>query len=254
MKRSKPFNFKLLSYNIHQGISVRRHKLSLSLLKQAISGLDADVVVLQEVAGNSLKDSGRNGSKVVAYQLEELADKLWPHFAYGKNAVYSHGYHGNAILSKYPIVSWNKEDITCRKMIRRSLLHAILMPPELDSPIHIIGVHLGLVQYERRLQIKKLCHYVSKEVQKENPLFLAGDFNDWRRQVSRTLSSILSMKEVFKHQNGKYAKTFPSKLPFLNLDRIYFRGGTLKGVKSPKGKPWTGLSDHLPVLANFVIS
>ena len=158
MKHSKPFNFKLQSYNIHQGITVRRHKLSLSLLKHAISGLDADVVVLQEVAGNSLKDSDRKESKPVAYQLEELADKLWPHFAYGKNAVYSRGYHGNAILSKYPIVSWNKEDITFGKMIRRSLLHAVVMPPETEIPIHIIGVHLGLVQYERRLQIRKLCH------------------------------------------------------------------------------------------------
>ncbi len=37
-------------------------------------------------------------------QFAFLADEIWPHFAYGKNAIYSAGHHGNAILSKHPIL------------------------------------------------------------------------------------------------------------------------------------------------------
>jgi hypothetical protein len=46
-------------------------------------------------------------------QLEFLADEVWSYRAYGKNAVYDHGHHGNAILSKMPFTYHSNHDISC---------------------------------------------------------------------------------------------------------------------------------------------
>src|SRR4051812_17705775 len=101
------------SYNIHQGLTIHRRQIALSMLKEAIKSLKADIVLLQEVAGIQGAGSARekaaaakSGGGLSSFQLEALADEIWPYYAYGRNAVFSGGFHGNAILSKYPIVRW----------------------------------------------------------------------------------------------------------------------------------------------------
>ena len=44
-------------------------------------------------------------------QFEFLADSIWSHYAYGKNAIYQHGHHGNAILSELPFAISNNVDV-----------------------------------------------------------------------------------------------------------------------------------------------
>ena len=51
---------------------------------------------------------------------EYLADKMWPEFSYGRNAVYDHGHHGNAILSRYPIVASENQDVSDHRYERRA--------------------------------------------------------------------------------------------------------------------------------------
>ena len=50
------------------------------------------------------------------------------------------------------------------------------------------------------------------------------DLNDWRHSASRLMSQHLGLDEVSVTRNGKPARTFPSILPMLRLDRIYVRG------------------------------
>jgi endonuclease/exonuclease/phosphatase family metal-dependent hydrolase len=54
--------------------------------------------------------------------------------------------------------------------------------------VHCLCVHFGLFANGRRAQTKALIEYVSKEISPDAPLIIAGDFNDWRNQMSRTLS------------------------------------------------------------------
>src|SRR4051794_13884797 len=98
-RRGKQKRLRILSYNIHQGMTVHRRQIALSLLKDAIKSLKADIVLLQEVAGveGPRKKAERQADYVTPFQLEALADEIWPYSAYGRNSVFAGGFHGNAI-------------------------------------------------------------------------------------------------------------------------------------------------------------
>jgi endonuclease/exonuclease/phosphatase family metal-dependent hydrolase len=246
---------KVLSYNIHQGITLSRRRIGFPLLKEAIKAVGADIVLLQEVAGSSKENiaESRQTALEASHQLEALADQIWPYQAYQKNSVFSGGFHGNAILSRFPIRRWNKLNITVKGMRKRGVLHAELAIPELESSLHVLATHLGLLQYERHLQLSQVCTYVAREIKTEHPVLIGGDFNDWREKVSPRLARTLKMEEAFLSQDAAHARTFPSNFPVLRLDRIYFRGFHLKAATLLKGKPWKMMSDHLPVVAHFVL-
>jgi len=246
--------FRVLSYNIHQGLTVHKKQLALSSLKAAIMSLEPDVVLLQEVAG-----VGKGDEK--SFQLEVLAGSMWPHTAYGRNSIFSGGFHGNAILSRYPIKRWENVDISVKALRRvglgkilpkRGLLHAEV-EVEGGVPVHFLATHFGLLQVERRRQLKHLCDHIKKAVPEGAPFLVAGDFNDWRQKVTAKLSRALNVKEAHHLQHKRHARTFPSRFPLLCLDRIYFRSLSLKGVRRVEGHPWLHLSDHLPLLADFAV-
>src|SRR5690625_220449 len=81
---------------------------------------------------------------------EFLADSIWQDFAYGRNAVYPQGHHGNALLSKFPIISWNNHDISLNRFEQRGLLHCKLDLVESSQPLHAVCVHLNLREAEDR--------------------------------------------------------------------------------------------------------
>lgn len=249
---------RVLSYNIHQGITVRRNRLSLTVLKEALQELKPDLVFLQEVAGSSIEKLGRMWPEKVAHQLEGLADEMWPHFAYQKNVIFSRHHHGNAIMSKYPIHDFVLKDITVGKLKKRGILHGIIQIPSIgDRPeiiFHALNAHLGLFQFERRFQTLELINYVKKTIKSNCPLVIAGDFNDWRQRVTKELVQRLKMEEAFLSSHQIHARTFPSRLPILQLDRIYFRHAKMKSAACLKGKKWMVLSDHLPIMADLVLS
>ncbi len=239
----------VLSYNIHQGITASRRQIAFSILKQAIKSLDADVVLLQEVAGSTRPRKNAPADRERAYQLEALADEIWPYQAYQRNSAFSGGYHGNAILSRFPILKWNVLNISVKGLARRGVLHGELSLPH--HKLHVLGTHLGLLQYERHRQLNKLCHYVAEQIPAGAPLLVGGDFNDWREYVSKDMAARLKMDEAFLTQDARHARTFPAGLPVLPLDRIYFRKLEIQSAVRLKGRPWKFLSDHLPLLVHF---
>lgn len=249
---------RVLSYNIHQGITVRRNRLSLSVLKEALQELKPDLVFLQEVAGSSIEKLGRLWPEKVAHQLEGLADEMWPHFAYQKNVIFSRHHHGNAIMSKYPIHNCVLKDITVGKLKKRGILHGMIQIPATNTHpeiiFHALNAHLGLFQFERKVQTLELIEYVKKTIKNQSPLVIAGDFNDWRQRVTQELVKRLKVEEAFLASNQIHARTFPSRLPVLQLDRIYFRHAEMKSASCLKGRKWMVLSDHLPIMADLVLS
>lgn len=248
-------NLRVVSYNIHQGKTVTRAGEEFTLLKKALLSLKPDLVFLQEVAGPETMKKSKLWPEKMNGQLEALADEMWPHSAFFKNVIFTKHHHGNAILSKYPFVELKHENITVGNFKKRGVVHGRIAVPYEDGfiEIHLLNAHLGLLQFERELQVNRLCNYINQSTGHRTPLLIAGDFNDWRRKVTFEFSDKLHVEEVFLNQESKYAKTFPSRFPILNLDRIYFRKLELKSATCLKGKPWTGLSDHLPIMADFRI-
>lgn len=243
----------VLSYNIHKGFTSGNRRFVLEQIRQAIREVHADVVMLQEVLGEHEKHRRRLKNWPLQSQFEFLADDLWPHYAYGRNAIYTEGHHGNAILSKFPFISWENIDVSTNRLERRGLLHGTIEIPGRKLKIHVICLHLGLIETERMEQIETLCRRVNEMVPRGEPLIVAGDFNDWRKRVSRPLMEKLDLREAFELKEGAAARTFPSFLPALSLDRIYFRGLRLKCVKRMVGRPWAQLSDHVAIYSELEV-
>ncbi len=238
---------RIATFNIHKGVNSFNSRLILSEQREKIRHLHADIVFLQEVCGvnSKYKTISLNG------QYEYLADSIWSEFAYGKNAVTSAGHHGNAILSKFPIVNWENENISANTAEQRGLLHCVIEVPNWTQPLHCICVHLGLFAKWRRQQLQVLSQRITRLVPKNAPLIIAGDFNDWGQKASGILAEQQHLVEVFKVRHGFYARSFPAFLPLLRLDRIYTRGFRIQDCHVHSGYSSAKLSDHAALSATI---
>lgn len=236
---------RVLSYNIHKGFSFGNTRYLLEEIRHSIRLVNADLVFLQEVVGEN-RNHHRRVKNWAAQQLEYLADEIWPHYAYGKNALYSHGHHGNAILSQQPFESFHNVDVSLLPTSQRGILMG-----KIATGVHVTCLHFGLFEFERRQQTQKLCEKVGQYVPAHEPLIIAGDFNDWRSQSHHTLLSHMQLQEVFCEKFGRLARSFPARLPLFATDRIYFRNLELIDADILSGHPWNKLSDHCALYAEF---
>ena len=241
--------FKCLSYNIHKGFSQTNARYLLEEIRYAIRQTNADLVFLQEVIGDNKKHPNSYENWPKESQFEFLSDQVWPHYAYGKNAIYQHGHHGNAILSKLPFTHWSNHDVSRWSFSQRGILHGVI-----DNHIHVYCIHFGLFAIERKFQFNKLLKIIEKSTPNNAPLIIAGDFNDWHQRIDRQLYRQLNMSDVFKVSNGKLAKTFPAKAPVFSMDRIYTRGFTIHESKTLWSGRQQGLSDHCAIYTEISLS
>ena len=245
------FSLKVLTVNIHKGFTFFNRKFILPELREAVRSVGADIVFLQEVTGTNAKHPDKFDNYPETPHYEFLADSIWPQFAYGRNAVYTHGDHGNAIMSKFPIVRFENHDVSISGPERRGLLHCELQIPGRPVNVHAICVHLSLTEAHRTQQMDKLCELVHADVPAHAPLIVAGDFNDWRHRADAQLARGAALHEVFVQANGSPARTFPARLPLLRLDRIYVRNAIGHAPVVLPNKPWSHLSDHAPLAAEI---
>ncbi len=242
---------RIASYNIHKGMSFLNRRLVVHELRERLNRINADIVFLQEVQGRHDHASWRYDAWPEQPQHEFLADSLWDQVAYGRNAVYDHGHHGNAVLSRFPILSWENVDISAHAFESRGLLHCELEVPGLQEPLHAICLHLALNEAGRRKQVHQLCDRIRRMVPDSAPLIIAGDFNDWRQRTGSYLAEELGLREVFEATRGRPARSFPAVLPLFTLDRIYVRGFNIHSAQVHQGSHWRRLSDHAALTAHL---
>lgn len=242
---------RIATFNIHKGFTHFNAHFSLHVQREILRKLHADVIFLQEVQDVHIKHSERFASWSTSGQMEFLADAIWQDYAYGKNSVYPAGHHGNALLSKFPIIKSHNKDISAHATEQRGMLHSEINIPNWDLPLHAVCVHLGLFAQWRRQQLDAVSAYIEQHVPANAPLIIAGDFNDWGMHTGRTFAKRLHMHEVFEHHIGKPARSFPSWLPILRLDRIYVRGFHVKQVKVHSGAHFVKVSDHAILTATL---
>ncbi|HKS15526.1 MAG TPA: endonuclease/exonuclease/phosphatase family protein [Pseudomonas sp.] len=235
----------VLTINVHKGFTALNRRFILPELRDAVRATGADLVFLQEVHGSHEQHAQRHPAWPETPQYEFLADSMWPQFAYGRNAVYPHGDHGNALLSKFPILEYNNLDVSIHGNEQRGLLHCRLDVPGHDQ-VHAVCVHLGLREAHRQEQVRLLLELLDS-LPANAPVIVAGDFNDWRLKADDVLGERLV--EAFGKTCGAPARTFPARLPLLRLDRIYLRNATPHSAQVLSSYPWTHLSDHAPLAA-----
>ena len=125
---------KILTVNTHKGFTALNRRFILPELRDAVRTLSADMVFLQEVHGTHEHHAKRYENWPPTPQYEFLADSMWPQFAYGRNAVYPHGDHGNALLSKFPILRHENLDVSIGTQEQRGLLHSVCLLYTSPSP------------------------------------------------------------------------------------------------------------------------
>jgi endonuclease/exonuclease/phosphatase family metal-dependent hydrolase len=232
------------TYNIHKGFSQFNRRIVVHELRERLRELDSDIVFLQEVQGVHLGHAARHVEWPATAQHEFLAEDVWHATAYGRNMVYDHGHHGNAILSRFPILAQHNQDVTHLRFERRGLLHCVIEVPDMAVPLHCVCVHLSLFGRSRRRQLDALATRLETIVPPDAPLLVAGDFNDWRNRAHDLLAERLGMFEVFGGAVGRPPRSFPSALPVFRLDRIYVRGLAVTKSEVHFGEPWSRISDH----------
>ena len=243
-------SLKVATLNLHKGLSQFNRRMVIHELREGLRALAPDLVFLQEVQGVNQRHERRFATWPLAPQHEYIAGSDW-RYAYGMNAVYDHGHHGNAILSRYPIVSMHNEDVSDHRFERRGLLHCVVSVPGWRRNLHCVCVHLSLHERGRRRQLEAISGRLEELASRDLPIIVAGDFNDWRKRADAVLAGRLGLSEVSTSHSGRAARTFPSVLPLLSLDRIYFRGFRLRAAQVHRGAPWSLLSDHLAVSAEL---
>jgi endonuclease/exonuclease/phosphatase family metal-dependent hydrolase len=236
---------RVATYNIHkgvQGIGPQR-RLEIHNLGHAVEQLDSDIVCLQEVRLLNRREAQHFTRWPELSQAEFLAPEGYE-AVYHTNAFTRHGEHGNAMLSRWPVVAHQQEDISDHRFEQRGLLHVEVLVH--GRAVHVVVVHLGLIKASRARQIAHLQRFVAREVPPTAPLLVAGDFNDWGSLVQRALDAT-----NLKTFTGARQPTFPARLPLVQLDYVYARGLVPLGVQVPHGRIWSRMSDHLPLIAEF---
>ena len=241
---------RVVTLNIHKGLSQFNRRMVIHELREGLRAIGPDVVFLQEVQGHNEHHARRFPAWPGAPQHEFLAGEELKH-VYGRNRVHQYGHYGNAVLSRFPIVSMENEDVSDHRFERRGLLHTVLKVPGWKRNLHCVCVHLSLHERGRRRQLDAIVTRLETLVSRDSPTIVAGDFNDWRQRASSVLEDGLGMQDVSMLFSGRHGRTFPSMLPLLRLDRIYVRGFEVVGVQVHRGAPWSLLSDHLAMSAEL---
>lgn len=226
---------RILTFNIHGGYSLDG-KRDLGRIHNLLEELKIDIAVFQEMETRP----SRGGT---ATDVNELAGAARPYHMMGPTLKDGKGWYGNLIVSRYPI--------------RRALVHALdkkwdieprnAVDVTIETPLgkmRLIGTHLSLPLWERKVEVPKLIELVKQvEEEEKNPVFLMGDINEWRRK-SRLLKFLgENMVEV------PAGATFPVFFPILHLDRVWHDTPYVKAKASViKDFGVRHMSDHLPVL------
>ena len=229
----------LLSCNIHKGFAAGNRHFTLHRLGDALCSANPDVAFLQEVQGEH-RGRALQRENWIPDQAGWLARRLDADHAYAANANYLQGHHGNAIISRQPLLGWANHDVSNHRFERRGLLHASIQVE--GRIVHLICCHLDLTGWGRQRQLERLNRLIREAIPEQAPLVVAGDFNDWRGHIT-----VPGLVEAHVQRHGHHARTFPAWSPRLTLDRMYLRHAVVREVEVLTQAPWPSLSDHVPL-------
>lgn len=224
------------SYNIHSCIGLDRRR-SPARIADVLRELDCDIYALQEV-------DNEPGEEEDSKQLEYLSEAMDMAAIPGLRIVRHSGEYGNALLTRFPVISVHRHDLSYGKWLEpRGAIDV-----ELDvggRALRVIATHLGLSRSERRFQWRQLLGAIASSPP-DHPTVVLGDMNEWfphagtLRDAHKILGEALAPPE------------FPSFWPFLALTRIWVRPAqAIVAVKAHSTPLAKRASDHLPLRAEI---
>ena len=228
------------TYNIHTCIGVDR-RYDPGRIATVLREIDADIACLQEVAAHRGSDRHHD-------QWAYLGEVTGRCVITGLGLRERLGRFGNAILTRFPVLAARAIDLSVSGYEPRGAIDADLLIG--DRVLRVIATHFGLHAVERRLQANRLMAVLVEPLAANRRLadavLLMGDLNEWRGRSGaiRLLDRRLGPSAA--------ARTFPSWLPVLALDRIYAGGpAVLRDVYVYRSPLARIASDHLPLVGNL---
>jgi len=237
---------RVISWNIHKCIGGVDRRYDLQRSADTLAHYAPDVALLQEVDAGVKRSNGDR-------QVELLGAALGlHHHAWFPNVKVGDGAYGNAILSRFPLAESRNIDLTVAPKKRRSVLHAVARVHHdgHDRSLHLYNMHLGLAQYERRIQLATfLDSHPFHGLHHETPVIVGGDLND----VWGNLGELL-LPSGFRGAERR-PRTFPAWGPLRALDSIYVRGAVrLLDLTRGETELAKRASDHRPLIADVSLA
>ncbi len=219
---------RLASYNIQKAVGVDFRRDPMRIL-DVVNGLDADVVALQEVD----KRLGERPSVLCRRYIEEETDfRIAP---LSRNEV-SLGWHGNAMLVHKDHAVLDVAHIDLPGLEPRGAVRVDVQTE--TGPMAVIGAHLGLMRYYRRMQLATIRAHLGDSPERA---VVMGDFNEW--SLDRGLEPLAEDFELISPGNS-----FHAARPIAGLDRMalgaevsFYDAGVEESQLASRA------SDHLPI-------
>ena len=246
--------FTVATYNIHKGFTQLNRRMVIHELRDR----SARALRRHPVSAGGRRRPPRHAARHVDWPTEAAARIHRRHRSGTRSRTAGrrssrHGHHGNAMLSRYPIVEQENLDISAHAFESRGL------PPLRDRARSEARRRCtasmstsGLFERGRHWQIQALCETIARRCR--------GCAARDRRRTSTTgatrrtgcSSRSSASYEVFEAVRGRPARTFPSVMPVFRLDRIYARGLSIRRrarpLRVPRGRH---ISDHAALAATF---
>jgi endonuclease/exonuclease/phosphatase family metal-dependent hydrolase len=226
------FPVSVMTYNLHNGFNVKG-KLDIDEIANVIENNRPDIVALQEVSRGWVVSGRLDMLAWLSYRLHmpyvfgPTADPLW----------------GNAILSRYPIVAYSRENLPPPDLfIRRGFIVALIDLGN-DQQIKVIATHFDHLEGDtdiRQLQAQTIIDFwggLDRTV-------LLGDLNAGPQSPEIIKLYQANLKD--STMGWKAANTYPSNNPQERIDYIWISPDL---SASDVGVLSSTASDHLPVVA-----
>ena len=225
-----------MTYNIRSGRNMAG-ELNIAYAAQVIGELAPDLVNLNEVRARSADVGPVN-------QAQQLGELLGMEWRFGKSIPFMGGAYGNAVLSRFPVISSEVVHIPDPRETDGRFEHRTVFKTVLDvdgERLTLLGTHFGLSVSERVLAVATALR-LARET--EGPLLLMGDLNAEPDQ-----SELAPLFEVFTDcfDRAMLPKTYPASSPEIRIDYIMARGLTVKNALAFDSLN----SDHLPLLCSL---
>ncbi|GAA4658284.1 endonuclease/exonuclease/phosphatase family protein [Bartonella pachyuromydis] len=234
INKNNHYDLTVASYNVHKCIGIDKI-FNPTRIVRVITELQVDILALQEV-------DKRFGERVGLIDLQLLKTETGlTRIPLNTMSPNGHGWHGNALFVKKGHIR-DILQITLPSIEPRG---AVIVELEMNtSLIRIVAAHFGLLRHSRNQQIKTLLALLQKRPLM--PTLLIGDFNEWRTGKS---SSLKHLSPYFDSTLG-IVPSFPSRFPFLALDRIFaFPHQLITNIENHLSPLARIASDHLPIKA-----
>jgi len=257
-----PATIRVVSWNIERGHSLDDY---IDQFQNDTTLSEADILLLQEVDRYCPRTDDR-------HVVRELAEALSMDYVYAVEFVeiaQDRGEHGNAVLSRFPILSTAQRRLTDfekwyldegqPRLGGRIVIRADVQIGE--QLVQLASAHLtsGVLLYfqAHQTQTQETLDFLADY---SGPTIWGGDLNTGVYWVLRYEPSIKLIKDsgyadALAEQTHDQSWTYPPDppIPAMRLDWIFYRDLDGEGGRVLYEEPLNGLSDHLGIYSDFAL-